>query len=760
MSSPTIGRRVPDVRSAEKVTGKPIYTVDMQLPGMLYGQVVRSTIPRGKIVSIDTGKAAALPGVAAVITGKDVPPIPISSTFPPSYDLRLLAGSSDDMVRFVGDEVAAVAAVDSETADRAVGLVEVTYEPLQANPDAATTTDPGAPAVESPWFPGNVMPPYSPMVLSRGDVAAGMAEADVRFTGTYTVPSQASASLRPYSCLAQWNGDQLTVYNDTQVMYTRQGELAQLFQVPASNINIVSQPLAGGFGEDNVYRFIPLAALLAKLTGRPVKMVMPQDFAFEATPNKRHPASATVSLGAKADGTLTAVDLTITYDKGAYLAGGFSVPYVGARGVFNGYRTPNMRYTTYAVFTDNPPSGALRGYGGVQSNFAVQSAMDDLAAKLSIDPTTLHSMNCIRPDDVLTIENETVNFAEVGGSAFQQAIANGIAASGWATKWAPFAGLSGAGRMARGIGVALLTYGFGHIPDYSDAQVAIAPDGTVQLTMGTADLGGGQPTTMSMIVAQELGADLGDVSIKMGDSAYPPAPFQGTFGSRTTFIAGNGALAAASDAKQKLLAAAASAMGTTPSNLSTSGSKVSRLDNGQATSFADVMKTVQGGIVGTGKYVHTAYTSKTGFQFGACFAEVEVDRWTGKVTPTNLTMIQDYGKAINPLAVEGQMEGAALQGIGYGLLEDYVVDQASLQSLTRDWLYYKIPTIMDVPPMASIVLENPDPRGPFGAKGGGESMIICAHSAIRNAVANAIGVRFTTVPITPKMVIDALKEGP
>ncbi|MDG7005312.1 MAG: xanthine dehydrogenase family protein molybdopterin-binding subunit [Nitrososphaerota archaeon] len=760
MSSSVIGSRVPDVRAAEKVTGKPVYTIDIQRPGMLIGRVVRSTIPRGRIVSIDTSKAASLPGVAAVVTGKDVPPIPISATFPPSYDLRMLAGAADDMVRFVGDEVAAVAAADAETADRAVSLVSVTYEPLRSNSDAATTTDPGAPAVESPWFPGNVMAPYAPMVISRGDVAGGLAEADVVFTGSYDMPSQASASLRPYSCLAEWSGDQLTIYNDTQVMYTRQGELAQLFQIPTSNIKVVSQPLAGGFGEDNVYRFIPLAAFLARKTGKPVKMVMPQDFAFEATPNKRHPASATVSIGAKADGTMTAIDLTITYDKGAYLAGGFSVPYVGARGVFNAYRTPNMRYTTYAVFTDNPPAGALRGYGGVQSNFAVQSAMDDLAAKLSMDPTDLHALNCIRPDDVLNIQGEIVDFSQVGGAAFRQAISEGKAASGWASKWAPFGGLSGAGRVVKGIGVALLTYGFGHIPDTSSAQVAIGQDGAVQITMGTADLGGGQPTTMSMIVAQELGAALDDVSIAMGETDYPPAPFQGTFGSRTTFIAGNGAKAAAADARQQLLAAAATAMGTEPSNLLTQGSSVSRADNGQSMSFADVVKTVLGGsIVGTGQYVQTLYVSRTGFQFGACFAEVEVDRWTGKVTPTNLTMVQDYGKAINPLAVEGQMQGAALQGIGYGLLEDYVVDQASLQPLSRDWLYYKVPTMMDVPPMSAIVLENPDPRGPFGAKGGGESMIICTHSAIRNAVANAIGVRFTTVPITPKMVIDALKGG-
>ncbi len=759
MSFSSIGRRVPDVRATEKVTGGAQYTIDVELPGMLIGRVVRSPYPRAKILSVDTSKAESLPGVIAVITAKDVPSIAISSTFPPSYDIRILAGGADQEVRFVGDEVAAVAAVDEETADTAVGLVEARYEPLPASVDAAAALQPGAPEVGAPWFSGNVLPPYSPMVLSRGDVDAGMAQADVVFTGQYQVPTQASASLRPYSCLAEWNGDQLTVYNDTQVMFTRQAELAQLFQIPASNIRVVSQYLGGGFGEDNVYRFIPLAAILAKKTGRPVKMVMPQDYAFEASPNKRHAARFTVKIGAKSDGTMTAIDVNATYDKGAYLAGGSEVPYVGARAVFNGYRVANMRYTVYAVFTDNPPAGALRGYGGVQSNFAVQCAVDDLAAKLGLDPTQVHRLNCIRPDDVLTIEGNSVDFTQVGGSAFIEAIQKGSDASGWQAKWSPFSGLSGSDHVRKGIGVALLTYGFGHIPDAAYVSVSIVKDGAVKVTMGTADLGGGQPTTMSMIVAEELGANLSDVSILMGDSQYPPAPVGGTFGSRTTFIAGNAAKAAAADAKQKLLNLAAQVLGTTPDALETSDSQVLVRNSGRSMSFAGVLGGLpEGGSVdGSGVYHHTSIVSKSGFQFGACFAEVEVDTWTGKVNTTRLVMVQDYGKAINPLAVEGQMQGAAMQGLGYGLLEDYVVDKTTLQSITRDWIYYHVPTIMDVPEMVPIVLEHPDPRGPFGAKGGGESMIICTHSAIRNAIANAIGVRFTSLPITPQMVIEALK---
>jgi len=760
MSNPVVGTSVPDVRGKERVTGTAQYTIDLSRPNMLVGSVVRSTYPNARILSIDTSKAESLPGVKAVVTGKEVPPIP----FPPflSYDLRVLAGATDSYVRFVGDEVAAIAAETEEIADAAAKLVDVQYQPLPFTLDAETTTQPGAPDVESSLgFPGNVQSPYTPLVMARGDVDAGFAEADLVFEGEYQVPPQAAASLRPFSCLAEWDGPNLTVYNDSQVIFVRQGELADLLGIPTANVRVVSQYMGGGFGEDNLYRFIPLAAILAQKASRPVKMVMPQDYAFEGSPNKRHAASFTVRLGAQSDGTITAMDLQATYDKGAYLAGGASVPYVGARAVFNGYRVPNMRYTTYAVFTDNPPAGAFRGYGGVQSNFAVQSAIDDLAEKLGMDPTDVHYMNCIRPDDVLEIEGEPVDFTKVGGSAFMEAIEKGKDATDWKSRWGASGAASGSGHVRTGLGMALLTYGFGHKPDTANVSIYVRPSGQVDVMAGTADLGGGQPTTISMIVAEELGARLDDVSVSLGDTNLPPAPFLGTFGSRTTFIAGNAAKLAAADAKQKLLLVAAGMLGTTPDQLRTSGSQVLVNGSGRSTSFSEVVQGLPGGasIEGSGEYVHTAQTSKSGFQFGACFAEVEVNQWTGKIRVKRLVMAQDYGRVINPRAAEGQMQGAAIQGLGYGILEDYVVDVTTAQSITRDWLYYRVPTIMDVPEMVSIAIENPDPRGPFGAKGGGESMIICTHSAIRNAVAKAIGVRFTSLPITPQMVLEALKAG-
>ena len=748
---------MPDVRAKERVTGTATYTIDMDRPGMLIGRVVRSPYARAKILNIDTSRAESIPGVKAVITYKDVPDIPFPSYYG-WYDLRLLAGAADPHVRFVGDEVAAIAAETEEIADLASKSLDITYEPLPSSGSLDESMQQGAVDVESPFFSGNMMTPYAPMILSRGDTVAGFADADVVLEKEYRVPPQAAASLRPYCCLAEWDGDQLTVYNDSQVIYTRQAELATLLQIPVAKVRVVSQFMGGGFGEDNIYRFIPLAAILAQKTGLPVKMVMPQDYAFESSPNKRHAALFKVKLGAKSDGTLTAIDLYAVYDKGAYLAGGYSVPYVGARAIFNAYRVPNMRYEVYAVFTDNPPAGAFRGYGGVQSNFAVQSAMDDLADMLGMDPTSLHLLNCIRPDDVLEIEGNPVDFTQVGGSAFIEAIQKGMAASDWTAKRAQNA-TAGSGHVRSGIGMALLTYGFGHIPDSANVNISIQQNGQILITMGMADLGGGQPTTMSLLVAEVLGANLSDISINLGDTQYPGAPLQGTFGSRTTFISGNAAVAAATNARQQLLEVASKFLNADVGSLYTAGSRVFVTGSGQSASFGEVLSGASGasGIAASGQYVHSSATSKSGFQFGACFAEVQVDTWTGKISTSNLVLVQDYGQVINPLAAEGQMQGAAMQGLAYGILEDYVVDATTSQSITRDWLYYRVPTIADVPPMTTITLENPDPRGPLGAKGGGESMIICTHSAIRNAIANAIGIRFTSLPITPQSVIEALK---
>jgi CO/xanthine dehydrogenase Mo-binding subunit len=739
-----LGSRVPDVRAVERVTGATVYSVDVIKPGMLTGRVVRSPYAHAEIVNIDTSAAESLPGVKAVVTYEDAPAIPF-----PGYNLYVL----DNTVRFVGEEVAAVAAETEEIADQAVKLVKVDYKPLPqvTSPQAALL--PNAPQL----FPGgNLNAPYNPLTSSRGDVNAGFSQADTVYENTYTVPFQPVASLRQFTCVAEWDGQNLTIYDSGQVIYTRQGELAALLNLPNNNVRVISPYEGGGFGEDNEFRYIPLAALLAMKSGRTVRMLMPQDYAFEAAPKKRHAVTMDVKIGTMSDGNITAMQVNTLFNKGGYLAGGTAVPIVGAECVFNGYRTPNMAYTCTSVFTNNPSAGAYRGYGGLQTNFAVQAAMDDLAAKLGMDPTDFHAMNCIRPDDVLSIYPYTVDFSTIGGSAFIESINQGKAAINW-SRWTPNGFATSQPNVLGGLGMSLLTYGFGASADTASAQVNINSDGTVSVYMGTADLGGGQPTTMAMIIAEELGANLSDITMYTGDTDYPPAPLLGTFASRTTMIAGNGAKSAAANAKQKLLNAAAAVLGVNASHLDTQSSSVVNTSTGTSVPFAQIMEKLGSTIEAYGTYVHTAEVSSTGFQLGACFAEVNVDTWTGKISVVNEVLVQDYGQVLNQLGVEGQMAGGAIQSLGYAIREDYVIDANTTQAITRDWLYYQVPTIMDAPDIVTIELENPDPRGPFGAKGGGESMIVCNHSAIRNAIANAIGVRFNSLPITPQMVIEGLK---
>lgn len=748
MSTPfaVIGTRVPDVEAVNRVTGRTEYSIDVFRPGMLIGRILRSPHPHAEIVDIDPSGAERLPGVHAVITFRDVPPKPFG--FP--YNQYLL----DNKVRFVGEEVAAVAAETDELADEALKRIRVTYRPLPHVADPEEALKPDAPRIHAS---GNVAAIFDGFVEARGDVGQGFAEADGVFTKRYRVPPQPIASLRQFACVAEWDGNDLTIWDSNQVLFTRRAEIADFLNLPLDRVKVLSPYEGGGFGEDNVFRYGPLAALLAVKTGRPVKMIVPHDYSFEACPKKRHGAIFDVKIGYKMDGTFTAMEVKALYDKGAYTVGGSFVPAVGAESLFNGYRTPHMRYEVTAVHTNTPPVGAYRGYGAVQSNFAVMSAVDDLAAQLAVDPSELHRMNVIRAGDVLfypAIEGN-LDFSTVGAS-FWESIDRGKVAIGW-DRWRAEGLPMGPRGIRKGLGLALLAFGFGASPDTSSALVRINPDGKVDLLMGMADLGGGQRTVMSMIVAEELGAKLGDVTITVGSTDLPPAPTLGTFASRTTVIAGSGAQLSAADAKRKLLEAAAAILGVTPAELETRDSEVIVTASNTHYTFQEIMAQVGEPIEGFDTYVHTFLASSTGMQQGACFAEVSVNTWTGKVDVDRLVLVQDYGRVLNPHGVEGQIVGAALQSLGYALTEDYVVDKSSVQCITRGWLDYRVPSHLDVPNIDVILLENPDPRFPFGAKGGGESMIVCTHSAIRNAIANAIRVRFDDLPITPKRVLEGLK---
>ena len=746
MTSPdnVAGKLPEDVDGRDRVTGTASYAVDVALKDMLIGRVLRSPYPHARIVRIDSQRAERINGVRAVISHADVPP----KTFG-GFNQPVLSS----VVRFVGEEVAAVAADNEEICDMALSSINVEYEELPYVLDPEDAIRPEAPKIHPA---GNLQLEFS---KSRGSVDQAFKSSDGVFQARYTVPTQVIASIRQFACVADWNGDLLTVWDSSQGIYLRRNELAELFDVPVEKVRVISQYEGGGFGEENKYRYVYLAALLAKKARRPVKMVMPHDYTFESVPKKRHPAIFDIKIGYQNGGNITAIELKALFNKGAYLAGGPAVPIVAAQSLFNGYRVPNMSYQARAVYTNVPPSGAFRGYGAVQTNFAVQSAIDDLAESLNMDPTELQIMNVIRPDDKLEFPRRgdepplVIDFSKVGGSCLIEAIQKGRRAIGW-DRWTRRSNRSPEG-LARGLGCAILAYGFGSPQKFqAKAMLTIRASGKIDVMIGISDFGGGQRTTLSIIAAEELGAALSDVHIQVGDTKLPQAIH--SIASRTTVIAGSAVQLAARDAKMKLLNYASKLIGMRPDELSTKESQIVSYSGETIMSFGEVMQEIGNEVIGNGDYVHDTATSESGFQLGACFAETVTDLLTGRTRVDKLVLIQDFGHVVNPHGAECQMQGGAIQSLGYALQEEHVMDCTTKQFITRSWLDYRVPTMMDVPEIQTIFIENPDPRFPFGAKGGGESMIVCTHSAIRNAIANATGVRFHTIPITPKMVIESL----
>ncbi len=742
-----VGKKVPDVVAKERVTGACDYAVDLQKKGMLIARVLRSPLPHARIIDFDLSKAEKLPGVKAIITYKDVPSKPYQG-----FNQLIL----DSTVRFVGEEVAAIAADTEETADAALQLMKVVYKPLPYVTDPEEALKPDAPRIHPG---GNVQINITRL---KGDVEKGFGESDGIFERRYHVPTQVIASLRQIACLAEWTRrDKLTIWVSTQAIFVRREELAQLLDIPVGNVRVISHYEGGGFGEENKHRYVELAAILARKTGRPVKILLPHDYSFEATPRKRHPAILDVKIGYKTDGTIISMLVRALFNSGAYLAGGQWVPDVSRASLFYGYRIPNMRFDAKAVFTNIPPFGAYRGFGAPQSNFAVQSAFDDLADLLGMDPTEVQLKNVIRPDDKIELPRRGgapslfVDMTKVGGSCLIDAIEKGREMIGWQVR--KRGGIVGEREQdKRGIGCALLAYQFG-TPQRLEAKATVRIDtsGKVHIKLGIADFGGGQRTVQAIIAAERLGVRLEDVNVSVGDSSLPQSVY--SIASRTTVVAGSATDIAAKDAKEKLLKSASTILKVPKESLHVKESKIMVGSGKKVVPLVGLMAKVGKAIEGKGSYTPNPLDGESGFQLGSCFADVNVNVWTGKVTVERLAIVQDFGRVLNPLAAKGQMIGGAIQSLGYGLLEDYVIEATTNQAVTRTWLDYHVPSFLDAPEIKTHFIENPDPRYPFGAKGGGESMIVCTHSAIRNAIANAIGVRFDRIPITPKMILESLK---
>jgi len=746
---------VPLIDGVDKVTGRARYTADLDHRGALVGRILRSPISHGDLVRIDTSRAAALDGVAAIVTGADCPltygVLPIAMNEYPMARER---------VRYRGEPIAAVAAVDAETAERALDLIEVELLKLPAYYDSAAARAPGAVLLHDNK-PGNL---EREVHNEFGDVAAGFAAADLVREHTHHCAEVNHAQIEPHACLMEYDpvNGALTVQSVSQVGYYLHLMLARCLDIDQSRIRVIKPFVGGGFGARvEVLNFEIIAALLARKAGGKVSMRLSREETF-ITHRARPQTDITLKLGMMRDGRLTACACEVVQRGGAYAGYGIvTILYAGA--LLQGlYDIPAVKYDGYRTYANLPPCGAMRGHGSVDVRHAFENLLDRMARELGLDPFAVRRAN------LLTAPTRTLNDLMVNSYGLAECLDKVERASGWRDR---------IGKMppGRGLGMACSHYVSGsakpiHFTGEPHAVVALRLDfdGGVTALTGAADIGQGSSTVVAITVAEALGIALNRVRVISGDSAITPKD-NGAYSSRITFMVGNAAIDAANKLKAILIDAAARKLEAPADQIECAGETFYIGSGAQAAlSFAEVVKaalvdqgaiTVKGSFTCPpdsqgGKHRGGAVGSTMGFSYAAQVVEVSVDDATGLITVDKVWAALDCGRAINPLAVVGQVQGAVWMGLGQALSEEthYLDGLPAHASL----LEYRMPTIAESPPIEVLIVESHDPFGPFGAKEASEGALAGFPPALVNATANAIGIDLDELPATPDRVIDAL----
>jgi CO/xanthine dehydrogenase Mo-binding subunit len=743
-----VGQPLPRKDAGDIVTGNVVYSADVSFPGMLYGRLIRSPIASGKVISIDVSKAKKLPGVKAVITADDVPPT------------RYGYGIKDEMVfvskiRYAGEPVAAVAAVDEDTANEGVRLVEVRYEETPGVFDVLEAVEPGAPLVheEMETYESNSTiatawkPRFGTNILhevqsGRGDVEKGFAEADHVFEDTFRTRRVHHCYLEPHACVAKVEGDTITVWTSTQKAFVVRSALAEIFRLPESSIRVICTKLGGGFGGKNGIRLEHYAVALALKTGRPVKVVMSRDEEFASSAGSV-PATIIMKTGVKRDGTLTARQVRFLWDCGAYSEG---LP-ASNRALHDGvgpYKIPHLKVTSSLVYTNTMRGCPFRGLGCPESTWAGESQMDMIAHRLGLDPVQLRMKNLVEDGDrAATAEGEILE--GVLAKECLQRVVEAVGSDGRT--------ISDDGEA---IGIAMIykspTSAGGAV---SSANVVLNRDGSLQLFIGSSDVGGGMETILAQMVAEVFGVEISDVNVVSGDTDLVPFD-HGTYSSRVTVSSGLATLRAAEEIKNRFLEIAGRVLDEDPARLMVRGKKVLRIMGGAGVAIGDILKnprSPQKSLTATG---FANEDGKKGWRFGAQAVKIRVDRETGIIYALKVVSAQDVGKAVNPPLVEGQLEGGVVMGLGYALSEEILLDEG--KTINGTFSDYRIPFAQGIPPIQLIMMESPLSTGPFGAKGIGELGNFGIAPAIANALDTATGVRLTELPMTPERVLNALER--
>jgi 4-hydroxybenzoyl-CoA reductase subunit alpha len=760
-SRTVVGRSVPRSDAPAKVTGQAVFTEDIRLPNMLYGKLLTSPHAHAEIVSIDTSKAEALPGVKAVITGKDVSDVQYGVS-PARYDEYVLAKTK---VRFVGDEIAAVAAVDEATAEAAVKLIEVDYRILPAVLDPFEALADGAPVIhEAARGKNNV---NTTVDHHFGDVESGFADADAVFERRFVGNFIQQAPLEPHSAIAHWHHDRgtVTLWSSTQVPHYLQKQLSRVFEMPLAKFRIIKPYVGGGFGGKAEAMALDFcSAYLSKATGRPVKMTYTRPEMFEHN-RGRHRQFMDLKIGVTSDGKITAVDFHNVLDGGAYTSFGVITAYYAGFMIPTLYHIPNYRYFGRRMYTNKPPCGAMRGHGVPQPRFAFESLLDMLAEEIGMDPIDIRMVNAMDPN------TRTVNDLDVLSCEFKATLTTVREKSGWDDKHGklPFGrGVGiGSGGFVSGAGYPIYRSSFPH----SNAIIRVLEDGEgATLMIAAAEIGQGSETVLTQVATEALGLAYGDVTMADCDSSIAPIDL-GSYSSRVTLMAGNAIKAAADDINVKLYPIVARELGCEPEALASEGRRIFIETAPQiGMSFAEAARryfSAHGPLVGTGCYEPpprlggefkgaTVGTSPA-FSFGSSVCELEVDPETGVVRIIRFTDAHDSGTVINPVAFHGQVEGSIVMGAGEVLSEDMLYDDKG-RILNPNLHDYLIPSIGDTPEIESIAVPSYEPRGPYGAKEVGEGSMVPVLGSIANAIYDAVGVRIFELPITPQKILKALKE--
>jgi 4-hydroxybenzoyl-CoA reductase subunit alpha len=787
-----IGAPLPKVDAYAKVTGRALYADDIMLPRMLFGRLLRSPHAHARIISIDTHRALELPGVLAVITGEDLPQR--FGILPSSQDEYALAVGK---VRYVGDPVAAVAALDPDILDEAIKLINVEYEVLPALMSIDEALAHPEVKINDEARIGNI---HKAVSYDFGDVEGGFAAADYVREDWFFYEGNNHAPIEAHACVASWEphpsdpvGGKLTLWSSTQTPHYVHRELSKVLGLPQSHVRVIAPNVGGGFGgKSDPFSHEICAAELSRRTARPVKITCTREEVF-LIHRGRHPVKMWIKTGVKQDGTLTAMHFRSYLDGGAYGSYGIATTYYTGALQTVTYKLPCYKFEGMRLFTNKPPCGPKRGHGTTQPRYAVEVHFDKIAHDLGVDPVELRRRNLIEPD------TRTVNGLRITSCALGECLDAVVERSGWnefhtqpslgsnTSRPSPIYRPSvdfhpGEGEennanspIKRGLGVAASSYICGagkpiywnDLP-HSAVQIRLDRGGGVTVYCGATDIGQGSTSVLAYIVAEELGVPPEHIHLETADTTLTPVDL-GSYSSRVTFMAGNAAIAAARKLKGQLFELASEQLQVPVESLEAADCLIyDENDPGLALPFIKVVQLTEaryGALVAAGSYappedIHGDYKGagvgpSPAYSYSACVAKVAVDMETGELVVEKLWLAHDVGQSINPLLVAGQVEGGAYMGYGEAVMEQQIFRKGhhKIPSL----LDYKLPTTLDTPEIETILIEIPDREGPYGGKEAGQGPLNPVIPAIANAVFDAVGIRIDETPITPDKVLKALR---